>query len=242
MKSQTGFNFINETVMEETKTMTAERSLEIIAEVMEQNRRTVTGFLRTWLLVAGKTTIGIAVLAGAVGVCLRLSLNLLLPVLPLVIYFVMKHQERSVPQSSLGVVGMWVKQVWISFALLGFCYAALALVVNYVLCSFETDMMSLSLIRIDIYEPLWLLLGMAVGVTGILLRRKLLVVCGLAVGVFGFYFWHFSLFKWLLIRYTGADVQFMGAVWQPLKVAFAVAIFGLVGMILPAMLLKKESK
>ncbi len=228
--------------MEETKMMTAERSLEIIGEVMEQNRRRVTGFLRTWLLVAGRTTIGVAVLLGALGVCLGMKIDFIGLLIPLVVYLVMKRVERGVPQSSLGVVGTWVKQVWVSFTLMAFAFAFFGYICNYLLIRYADAPSVVVPVWIDVFESLWLLLGMAVCVTGFLLRRNVLVVCGLMVGVLCFLFWHFSVLGNLCICFLPVDVNFMGSVWRPLQVSFAVFVFSLVGMILPAMLLKKECK
>ncbi len=228
--------------MEETKTMTAERSLEIIGEVMEQNRSRVTEFLRRWMLVAGLTTIGVAVLVGIIGVWLRIPLSLWL-LIPLIMYLVMKRVEGSAPQNSLGVVGMWVKDVWISFMLMVFVLGFLSSVSNFLLirlcCGNVCDVAP---VLMDDIKALWPLLGMAVSITGFLLRKKLLVACGLLVGVLGFFFWHFGVLGRLYIHLMPVDPTFMGTVWSPLQEPFAFVIFALVGMILPALLLKSESK
>ncbi len=229
--------------MEETKTMTAERSLEIIGEVMEQNRSRATEFLRRWMLVAGLTTIGVAVLLGLVGVCLGMTLNLSWLFIPLIMYFVMKRVERNAPQNSLGVVGTWVKDVWITFILMVFVLGFLSFWGNHLFIWLNGGNVSeVAPVLIDDIKVLWLLLGMAVCITGFLLRRKLLVICGLFVGVLGFLFYHFGVLSSLCIFYLPADVEFMGTVWAPLQEPVAFVVFALAGMILPSLLLKSESK
>ncbi len=229
--------------MEENNSLTVERSLEIIKGVIEKNRNEVTERLRVWLMVSGIVAIAVAWVLGVVGMWLPVSSDGgLLLFVPLSIWAVVWWLERKREvRSPYGVVGESVKKVWTTFVLLAIFYWLFAEVANFMMLRLSGSLMEFAVIRINAYPALWLLMGMTIAVTGMLLKKNVVVVCGVVAGLGASLFWHFGLLSTLLVSLSSLGVEEYARCSRFAPHLYLV-FFCLIGMILPAMLLKKNAK
>ena len=170
--------------MEENSNLTAERSLEIITKQLEQSRKAVSKTTGQSLYIAGLWTMGIAIF----GVILDL---LVIPhgadvdvifwlVVPISIWLVMRKYQRC-ENAPTSLVGTLVLKTWTTFAIITFVITLAGMIWNVILIhSISTDNIAAYLAHRAAIAPIFILLmGMAVAISGYILKNKRLVRFGI---------------------------------------------------------------
>lgn len=224
--------------MEEKNNLTAERSLEIITEQIERSRQIVAKDTGELLFNSSLCIIGISLL---VFICLLLTGNtafyLLFILVPAVIYGANLYVKRDRPQVPVNYVGYLVDKTWHTFGTFAILY--------FVLFSFHPfwtgQGSSEVLLHLNIisFRTILLMMGMTIAITGHILKKQWMVVCGICGGVVGFEWESFNMTQNLL-SWLGADTSENGTAYGMIP-SIIIAIFSFVGLTLPGWLLKKQS-
>ena len=220
--------------MEENTGLTAERSLEIIAEQLEKSRRAVSKDTGQWLFVSGLTTMIMAVIVASVNYLTWTPLaHLLWFALPAIIGLVMRRGGRKrvpVPESFVGTL---VRKTWYTILAFSLVYVVIATVWNIVLQHYESPEVFLHA-GMHITPTILTLLAVAVSMTGLILKKSALVWFGLL----SFVILRFGLFLVMISRLLPPDVLGRLSLVRPCELIF---LFALVGLMLPGWMLKKEA-
>ena len=220
--------------MEENTGLTAERSLEIIAEQLEKSRRAVSKDTGEWLFVSGLTTMIMAVIVASVNYLTWTPLaHLLWFALPAIIGLVMRRGGRKrvpVPESFVGTL---VRKTWYTTLAFALVYVVIATVWNIVLQHYESPEVFLHA-GMHITPTILTLLAVAVSMTGLILKKSALVWFGLL----SFVILRFGLFLVMISRLLPPDVLGRLSLVRPCELIF---LFALVGLMLPGLMLKKEA-
>ncbi len=222
--------------MEETNNMTAERSLKIITEQIEQSRKEVSKEMGQSLFVAGLCTMGMALL---IALCHILTGNpifyLLYYTMPIVILAISRYLKRGQAPVPSSFVGTMVNKAWHTFAIFGLSFFVFAELFNILMVHTESvEVYSRLLIRP--FRIILILMGMCITITGYILKSKWLVWCGIIGGIGG-YFW--ETFGGLALLSRSCSVETALSL-QKLDAGIIIAIFAFVGLTLPGLMLKKQ--
>ena len=230
--------------MEENSNMTAERSLEIITKQIEQNRHAVSKTLGQSLYISGicvmATSILVAIInflamnAGMVGIG-----HLLWFLLPVVIWQLSRKYIKERAHTPKSLVGELVAKTWQTFGIFALGFFVIAIVCTSVLF----HMMSpgeYAPIQIRVAPIIVLLMGMAIAMSGQILNKRWLVWFGVVAGLLCFVWEHFEMGTWLLVHCTSLP-PYETTVFMSSLPCITIFIFGCVGLLLPGMMLKKES-
>lgn len=230
--------------MEENSNMTAERSLEIITKQIEQNRHAVSKTLGQSLYISGicvmATSVLVAIInflamnAGMVGVG-----HLLWFLLPVAIWMLSRKYIKERAHTPKSLVGELVAKTWQTFGIFALGFFVIAIVCTSVLF----HMMSpgeYAPIQIRVAPIIVLLMGMAIAMSGQILNKRWLVWFGAVAGLLCFVWEHFEMGTWLLVHCTSLP-PYEASVFMSTLPCLTVFIFSLVGLLLPGMMLKKQS-
>ena len=229
--------------MEEMNNMTAERSLEIITEQIEQSRRTASKRTGQSLFVSGLCTMGMAIVVAVVNLLLINAgftplAHLLWFVLPVIIWLALRNVNRRSEPAPMTLISSLVGKTWWTFAVFVLGFFLTALLWNKILIASVSDPSAYLSHRVNITPIIILLMGMAVTMTGHILKSKWLVWFGIIAGLLvsvGDY----ASFGSMLLARMGASVMTVGQA-QFLFPCMSVFIFALVGLMLPGLMLKKQ--
>ncbi len=220
--------------MEENTGLTAERSLEIIAEQLEKSRRAVSKDTGQWLFVTGLIAMIMSVIVASANLLSWTPLfHLLWFALPVVIWLVMKYVNRNrvpVPESFVGTL---VRKTWYTILAFSLVYVVIATVWNIVLQHYESPEVFLYA-GMHITPPVITLLAVAVSITGLILKKRSLVWFGLL----SFVILKCGLFSVMISHLLPPDVLGRLSLVRPCELIF---LFALVGLMLPGWMLKKEA-
>ena len=239
--------------MEEKSNMTAERSLEIISEQIAQTRHAVSQVTGQALYVSGLCTMGMAVVVAIVNfLSFAQYINpklwslgtLLWLVLPIIIKFALRNTYQRFPAPE-SLVGTLVKNVWWTFAVLAIAYFVVATLWNAMLFRSVQNMEAAFAHQMSIKLVIILLMGMSISMTGHILKRKWLAWFGIIGGLLA-----------IVCDYSGVlrqVVHFCLSGFSDYPVILTVALsvseycldvflLALVGLMLPGLMLKKQSK
>lgn len=228
--------------MEENSNLTAERSLEIITEQIAQSRKSASRNAGQSLFIAGLCIIGIALL---VSICYLLTQNmaiyLLYALIPVLVIGIDYYLKRNKPKAPASFVGSMVDKTWqtfgifaLSFFVLSFLFNRLMLydahVANNIQIYFQNRISPLGIIL--------LMMGMAITINGYILKARWLVWCGIIGGIGGFFWDSFCVTETILAR---CNLQ-GNSYWVLHNAApnLIVALFALVGLMLPGWMIKKQ--
>lgn len=228
--------------MEEKKNLTAERSLEIITEQIERSRKVVAKDTGLSLYVAGLCTMGMAIL---IGILIYLTSNtawyLLYVSLPLVIYGADRYAKRGRPKAPASLVGTMVDKTWQTFGIFVLSYFVLGILYNMLMQHFETPEIY-SRLAIHPLRVVLLLMGMAITINGYTLKSRWMVWCGIIGGIGG-YFWESFYVTQTLVGWLGSyTINNYCGITFGLIPGIIVALLAFIGLTLPGMMLKKQSR
>ena len=229
--------------MEDHNNMTAERSLEIITEQIERSRRAVSKTTGQSLYISGLCTMGMAVVVAIVNLLLANTEfmafgHLLWFALPVIIWLAMRNiHKRSEPVPTT-LIGSLVGKTWWTFAVFVLGFFLTALLWNKILALSVSDPTAYLTHRVDITPIIILLMGMAVTITGHILKSKWLVWFGIIAALVVSVCDYAGLSSMLLAR-MGASVATVGQA-QFLFPCLSVFLFAFFGLTLPGMKLKNS--
>ena len=230
--------------MEENSNMTAERSLEIITEQIGKNRRAVSKTLGQSLYISGlcimATSVLVAIInflamnAGIVGIG-----HFLWFLLPVVIWQLSRKTIKEHAHTPTSLVGSLVAKTWQTFGIFALGFFVIAIVCTFILF----HMVSLSEyapIQIRVAPIIVLLMGMAISMSGQILNKRWLVWFGVVAGLLCFVWEHFEMGTWVVMHITSLP-PYETSVFMSSLPCLTIFIFGFVGLLLPGMMLKKQS-
>ena len=230
--------------MEEKNNMTAERSLEIITEQIERSRRAVSKTTGQSLYVSGLCTMGMAVVVAIVNILLVSTgfsplAHLLWFALPVIIWLAMRNIHKHSEPVPTTLIGSLVGKTWWTFAVFVLGFFLTALLWNKILAlSVEDNPTAYLAHHVRITPIIILLMGMAVTITGHILKSKWLVWFGIIAALLVSVGDYASLGSMLLAR-MGASATTVSRS-QFLFPCLSVFLFASVGLMLPGMKLKKS--
>lgn len=225
--------------MEENINMTAERSLEIITEQIAQSRRAVSKSTGQSLYISGLCTMGVAVLVPIVNLLLNSPVgHLLWFILPFLIVFIIRTNNKNREHAPVSFVGSLVKKTWITFGIFGLGFFILANVWNFILSHSVTNPTAIIAHHVNFSPIIILLMGMAVAITGHILKSKWLVWFGIIASLVIAIGSYAGIGSMILAR-CGAPLQLIGQAngFLPYVSVFVLALFGLM---LPGLMLKRQ--
>ena len=203
-------NYKKRKTMEENENLTAERSLEIIRESIEQSRRAMTKHAGTPMIWWGSLVVVFAVLIAYLwkshGGPVWNVLWFVMTIIGMAGEKMMAKRREPLPNNIIGSV---IGKVWSAFGIfccgLGFitCLAGLGVL------SFKSLAPASGYI-IPITSIITFALGMASTTTGLILKNRVISICSVIAGIGGFF---------LALRFAGGE---------QLLVMAAVAVVGLV--------------
>ena len=228
--------------MEENKNLTAERSLEIITEQIEQSRRTVSQSTGQALYVSGLCTVAMSGIVAIVNYVSKTPLgHLLWLVLPVIIWIALRNIFKNRQHEPTSIVSSLVGKTWWTFAVFTVVFFVLATLWTV----FAVRLLSPQQIRFysNVYSvtpTIMLLMGMAVTMTGHILRSRWLVVFGIVGGLMIFAWEGFGIGRAILVELTGKSYT---ELYEPSTTltCLSVLLFAFVGLVIPGMMLKKQS-
>ena len=228
------------TTMEENANLTAERSLEIITEQIERSRNVVAKDTGQLLCLSGLATMGTAVIVALVdGLSGFPTGHLLWLVLPIIIWLIMRIHDRKRVQAPVSLVGTLVGKTWWTFGGIVIGFYLFALIWNFLVMRLYDDLATATQARVAITPVIILLMGMAVAITGHILKRRWLVLFGIIGGLL-VAFCGYSGVLGSLIAYSGASVRTI-IVWHLITPCLSVFFFSLIGLVIPGWMLKKQN-
>lgn len=226
--------------MEENNNLTAERSLEIITEQIDRSRRVVAKDVGLSLYVAGLCTMSMALL---IGLCIYLTANmayyLLYLTLPVVIYLASRFAKRNQTKVPASFVGTMVAKTWVTFAIFTLSFFVFVNLYNIFMGRMESPEVYARLM-IHPFRVILLLMGMAITISGYILKSRWLVWCGIIGGLGGFIWESFYVTQTIVGRlYPYLGENYMG-ITSGIIPGIIVALFAFVGLTLPGLMLKRQ--
>jgi len=222
----------------ENNELTAERSLEIITEQIEQSRKTVSKSTGQALYVAGLSMMAMSIVIALTNYLTKTPLgHLLWFVLPLVIIWAQKKNKVR-EHAPVSLIGTLVGKTWWTFATFTLVFFLITIIWNSVAARlYQPD--AYMQLRIRVTPIIVLLMGMTVTITGHILRSRWLVVFGFIAGI-GTCLWEWlGISEALFIRVAGQSLSELGLV-RPILHCFTYLLFAFFGMALPGYLLKRQ--
>ena len=224
--------------MEENSNMTAERSLEIITQQIEQSRQVVAKDTGLTLYVAGLCTMGIAIL---IGLCIFFTANtafyLLYIALPVIIYFADRYAKRNHPKVPASFVGTMVDKTWQTFGIFVLSFFVFVILYNLFMARMESPEVY-SRLAIRPFRIILLLMGMAITINGYTLKSRWMVWCGIIGGIGGFIWESFYVTETIVGRLF--PISDAVGIANGLIPGIVIAVLAFVGLTLPGMKLKNK--
>ena len=225
--------------MEETSNMTAERSLEIITEQIAQSRKAVSKDVGQSLYVSGLCTMGIAALITLVILVFKSTLgHLLWLLLPLIIHFAIRNKYKEPAHAPASIVGRLVGKTWSTFAVFVSAFFIISIIWGFIACRLVKPDVYAS-VAIKVTPTIMLLMGMAVTITGHILKQRWLVIFGIVAGLGTFLWEQFGIGETLLFYLIGLSPAQFGITSSTLP-CLTVFLFALIGLTLPGLMLKRQ--
>lgn len=226
--------------MEENANLTAERSLEIITEQIERSRNVVAKDTGQSLYLSGLATMGTAVIVALVnGLTASPMGHLLWLVLPLIIWWIMRIRYRKQTQVPVSLVGTLVGKTWWTFGGIVIGFYLFALIWNFMALRLFDDHTTASQAMVTITPVIILLMGMAVAITGHILKRRWLVLFGILGGLLVAFCEYSGVIR-AIVAYGCASVKTI-IVFNLITPCLSVFLFSLIGLVIPGWMLKKQN-
>jgi hypothetical protein len=230
--------------MEENSNMTAERSLAIITEQIEKNRRAVSETLGQSLYISGLCVMTTSVLVAIINF-LSMSAgfvgfgHVLWLLLPVAIWLLSRKYIKERAHTPTNMVGSLVAKTWKTFGIFGIGFFLIAIVCTSIMSSTMTTS-EYAVVQIRVAPVVVLLMGMAIAMSGQILNQRWLVWFGAVAGLLCFVLEHFEVGAWLLTKCVAIE-PYEASVFLSTLPCLTVFIFSLVGLLLPGLLLKKQT-
>lgn len=226
--------------MEEKANLTAERSLEIITEQIERSRNVVAKDTGQLLYLSGLATMGIAVIVALVnGLSASPLGQLLWLVLPIIIWLIMRIHDRKQVQAPVSLVGTLVRKTWWTFGWIVLGFYLFALIWNILVLRLYDNLTTATQAMVAITPVIILLMGMAVAITGHILKRRWLVLFGILGGLLVAICEYSGVIRAIIV-YSVASVKTI-IVLNLITPCLSIFFFSLIGLVIPGWMLKKQN-
>ena len=225
--------------MEEKANLTAERSLEIITEQIERSRNVVAKDTGQLLYMSGLATMGTAAMVAlANGLSASPLGHLLWLVLPIIIWLIMRINKKQI-QAPVSLVGTLVVRTWWSFGGIVIGFYLFALIWNFLVMRLYDDLATATQAMVAITPVIILLMGMAVAITGHILKRRWLVLFGILGGLLVDFCEYSGIIRAIIV-YSVASVKTI-IVFSLITPCLSIFLFSLIGLVIPGWMLKKQN-
>ncbi|MCR5444936.1 MAG: hypothetical protein K6E96_04530 [Bacteroidales bacterium] len=226
--------------MEENANLTAERSLEIITEQIERSRNVVAKDTGQLLYLSGLATMGTAVIVALVnGLSASPMGQLLWLILPFIIWGIKRIHDKKQVQAPVSLVGTLVVRTWWSFGGIVIGFYLFALIWNFLVMRLYDDLATATQAMVAITPVIILLMGMAVAITGHILKRRWLVLFGILGGLLVAFCEYSGIIRAIIV-YTIASVKTI-IVFTLITPCLSIFLFSLIGLVIPGLMLKKQN-
>ncbi len=226
--------------MEEKANLTAERSLEIITEQIERSRNVVAKDTGQLLYLSGLATMGTAVMVAlANGLSASPMGHLLWLVLPIIIWLIMRIHDKKQVQAPVSLVGTLVGRTWWSFGGIVIGFYLFALIWNLLVMRLYDNLATATQAMVTITPVIILLMGMAVSITGHILKRRWLVLFGILGGLLVAFCEYSGVIRAIVV-YSVASVKTI-IVFNLITPCLSIFLFSLIGLMIPGLMLKKQN-
>ena len=226
--------------MEEKANLTAERSLEIITEQIERSRNVVAKDTGQLLYMSGLATMGTAAMVAlANGLSASPLGHLLWLVLPIIIWLIMRIHNKKQIQAPVSLVGKLVVRTWWSFGGIVIGFYLFALIWNFLVMRLYDDLATATQAMVAITPVIILLMGMAVAITGHILKRRWLVLFGILGGLLVDFCEYSGIIRAIIV-YSVASVKTI-IVFSLITPCLSIFLFSLIGLVIPGWMLKKQN-
>ena len=226
--------------MEENANLTAERSLEIITEQIERSRNVVAKDTGQLLYLSGLATMGTAVIVALVnGLSASPMGQFLWLVLPFIIWGIKRIHDKKQVQAPVSLVGTLVVRTWWSFGCIVIGFYLFALIWNILVLRLHDDLTSATQAMVAITPVIILLMGMAVAITGHILKRRWLVLFGILGGLLVAICEYSGVISAIIV-YSCASVKTI-IVLNLITPCLSIFLFSLIGLVIPGWMLKKQN-
>lgn len=225
--------------MEKQNNLTAERSLEIITEQIAQSRKNVSKSVGQSLYIAGICMMGTCIAITLVNHIFQTPLgHLLWFALPAFIWLAMRKKNNEQEHVPATFVGTMVAKTWSTFCIFVLGFFFIALVWGFFANRWFPPSESVHM-QIRVTPVIVLLMGMAVTITGHILRQRWLVIFGIIAGLGCFMWEHLGIGKLLLIVLRGQSPDNLAISFSTLP-CLTFVIFAFIGLTLPGLMLKRQ--
>lgn len=226
--------------MEKNANFTVERSLEIITEQIERSRNVVAKDTGQSLYLSGLATMVTAVIVALVnGLTASPVGRLLWLSLPVVIWLIMRIHYRKQVQVPVSLVGTLVGKTWWTFGGIVIGLYLFALIWNFLILRLTDNPATAAQSMVTITPVIILLMGMAVAITGHILKRRWLVLFGIIGGLLVAICEYSGVIRSSIV-YSGASAHTI-IVWVLITPCLSVFLFSLIGLVIPGWMLKKQN-
>jgi len=233
--------------MEENSNMTAERSLEIITEQIERSRQIVSKTTGQSLFIAGICIMCTAVLVAVINL-ITISQgmigigHLLWFLLPFIILKLSRIYTKDSAHTPTSFVGSMIAKTWITFGYFAIGFFVIALVWSLIAPTFFS-LSECVATQIRVAPVIVLLMGMAITITGHILRQRWLITFGIMAGLLCFAWEHFHVGEAIVMNLVLVEspLPLTAAAISSSLPCITIFLFALVGLLLPGMMLKKQS-
>ena len=223
--------------MEANSNMTVERSLEIITEQIKRSRKSVSQEVGQSLYIAGLCIMGMAIL---ITTCLLLTGNtlfyLLYGLIPILVIGIDHYVKRDKPKAPVSLVGSMVDKTWQTFGIFTLSFCVFAILFDFLMGRMESPEVYVR-IAIHPFRIILLMMGMAITITGYILKSRWLVWCGIIGGIGGLSWESFGVADFFLIRLSDLANFYL---YSHIPPCIMVLVFSFVGLTLPGWMLKKQ--
>ena len=227
-----------QTTMEDNNNLTAERSLEIITEQIERSRKAVSQEVGQSLFISGLCVMGMALF---ISICVLLTGNmafyLLYALIPVLVIGIDHYIKKDRPKAPVSLVGNMVDKTWLTFGIFALSFCVFAILYDFLMGKMESPEVY-SRLAIHPFRIILLLMGMAITITGYILRSRWLIWCGIIGGLGGFIWESFHVTDFFLGRFFDVANYWRYSHFAP---GMMIVIFAFVGITLPGWMLKKSS-
>ena len=223
----------------ENNELTAERSLEIITQQIEQSRKAVSKSTGQSLYVAGISMMAMSIVIALTIYLTESSLgHLLWFVLPLVIWMAQKNNKER-EHAPVSLIGSLVGKTWWTFATFTLLFFLITIIWNAVAARLYAPDVFVH-IQIKVTPVIVLLMGMTVTITGHILHSRWLVAFGIIAGI-GTFLWEWlDIGETLFMFLAGASPANLG-IRAPILPCLTFLLFAFFGLALPGYMLKRKS-
>ena len=223
--------------MEENCNMTAERSLEIITEQIKRSRESVSQAVGQSLYIAGLCIMGMAIF---ITTCVILTSNtlfyLLYGLIPVIVIGIDHYIKRDKPKAPVSLIGTMVDKTWKTFGIFTLSFCVFVILFDFLMARTESPEVYVR-IAIHPFRIILLMMGMAITITGYILKNRWLVWCGIIGGIGGFIWESFGVANFFLARFL--DVANFDR-YSHIPPCIIVLIFSFIGLTLPGWMIKKN--